>query len=489
MARVNGTLHAIDCDVHPTVPDMKALLPYLDDFWRETVEERGINSLETVAYPPNAPLTARPEWRGKNGRAAADASSSRRRCATAGRRRSRSATASTAWASLFSEDMAAAFTRALNDWVAREWLDRDPRLRASIVLPMQNTEYAVDEIERCAKDHASCKFWCWRCRKRRSAGVTCGRSMPPPNATACRSASMPARPTAMPLPRWAGRATTSRIMPATRRPSSRRWRAWSARACSPSFPRSRWCCSNPASRWLPGFLWRFAKFWRGVRSEVPWVDRSPAEIVRDHVRLTIQPFDAPADPTQVERVIDHLRSDAILLYASDFPHWQFDGDETVPAGHSRRLAPQDHGRESRSRPISPACRSTRDEYRGEAARARRQNSPSARRHLRLRHPSQELARGPASLSQQSLVGLSADLWPAPAPRLCQGLSLSQEPAAGIAARLLAARRRPAGKRSRLHAPAAPRLLRHRMGHHESALANRAGRTERRAQRRDGVRRQ
>jgi predicted TIM-barrel fold metal-dependent hydrolase len=65
---------------------------------------------------------------------------------------------------------------------------------------------------------------------------------------------------------------------------------------------------------------------------VPWVDRSPAEIVRDHVRLTIQPFDAPADPDRLERAIDHLRSDAILLYASDFPHWQFDGDETMPAG-------------------------------------------------------------------------------------------------------------------------------------------------------------
>ena len=26
-------------------------------------------------------------------------------------------------------------------------------------------------------------------------------------------------------------------------------------------------------------------------------------------------------------MIDHLRSDDILLYASDYPHWQFDGDE------------------------------------------------------------------------------------------------------------------------------------------------------------------
>jgi predicted TIM-barrel fold metal-dependent hydrolase len=84
--------------------------------------------------------------------------------------------------------------------------------------------------------------------------------------------------------------------------------------------------------WLPGFLWRFSKFWRGVRSEVPWVGRPPAEIVRDHVRLTIQPFDVPAEPALVERTIDHLGSDAILLYASDFPHWQFDGDEALPPG-------------------------------------------------------------------------------------------------------------------------------------------------------------
>ena len=53
---------------------------------------------------------------------------------------------------VYNEDMARAFHRALNDWIAKEWLDRDPRLRASIIVPMQNVEYAVDEIERCAKD-------------------------------------------------------------------------------------------------------------------------------------------------------------------------------------------------------------------------------------------------------------------------------------------------------------------------------------------------
>ena len=143
---------AIDCDVHPTVPDNKALLPYLDEFWRDSVVSRGINSLELISYPTRSPLTSRPEWRGKDGFAATDP-------------RDLAAQVFDRWQAgtailnclygvqlVYSEDMAKAFCSALNDYIAREWLDHDPRLRASIVIPMQNVEYAVDEIERCAKD-------------------------------------------------------------------------------------------------------------------------------------------------------------------------------------------------------------------------------------------------------------------------------------------------------------------------------------------------
>jgi predicted TIM-barrel fold metal-dependent hydrolase len=87
--------------------------------------------------------------------------------------------------------------------------------------------------------------------------------------------------------------------------------------------------------WLPPYLWRLTKFWRGVRSEVPWVDRPPEEIVRDHVRLTMQPYDAPPDGSiaaNIGRLMDQLQSDEMLLFATDFPHWQFDGDEILPAG-------------------------------------------------------------------------------------------------------------------------------------------------------------
>ena len=140
----------IDCDVHVNVPSMQALLPHLDEYWRDSVVDRGMNSLESISYPPNAPLTARADWRGKGG-APADTLDALRTHAL-DRWNIDVAICHCLYGVqlLYSEDMAAAFAKAVNDWVAKEWLDRDPRLRASIVVPMQNTELAVAEIERCA---------------------------------------------------------------------------------------------------------------------------------------------------------------------------------------------------------------------------------------------------------------------------------------------------------------------------------------------------
>ena len=54
---------AIDCDFHPRNPTPGELARYMDEHWRDTVETRGIDVWETIAYPPNAPLTMRPDWR------------------------------------------------------------------------------------------------------------------------------------------------------------------------------------------------------------------------------------------------------------------------------------------------------------------------------------------------------------------------------------------------------------------------------------------
>ncbi len=85
--------------------------------------------------------------------------------------------------------------------------------------------------------------------------------------------------------------------------------------------------------WLPTLLWRTSKTWRGVRPEVPWIDRPPAEILREHVRLTLQPVDAPkGDPEPLKRTLEHIGCDRMLLFSTDYPHWHFDGEDVLPDG-------------------------------------------------------------------------------------------------------------------------------------------------------------
>ena len=41
------------------------------------------------------------------------------------------------------------------------------------------------------------------------------------------------------------------------------------------FPKLKLVCVESGLTWLPTLLWRANKEWRGVRTEVPWLDRAP----------------------------------------------------------------------------------------------------------------------------------------------------------------------------------------------------------------------
>jgi len=44
----------------------------------------------------------------------------------------------------------------------------------------------------------------------------------------------------------------------------------------------------------------------------------------------VQPIDAPDEMQAILRLIEHLESDELFLYSTDYPHWQFDGDGVLP---------------------------------------------------------------------------------------------------------------------------------------------------------------
>jgi uncharacterized protein len=330
-------LSTIDCDVHANVPGMKALLPYLDEQWRDSVIDRGLNSLESISYPPNAPLTARADWRGKAGEPPNTLAALRAHALDRWNIDVAICNCLYGVQLLFSEDMAAAFAKALNDWLVAEWLDRDPRLRGSIVVPMQNAEYAVAEIERCAPDRRFVQVLVLAMGE-----APLGRREYWPIFAAAERHDLP-------IGIHAGSSFRHAV-------TSLGWPSWyvedycanaqgfqaqvASLVCEgvfAKFPKLKVVLLESGVTWLPAFLWRLTKFWRGVRAEVPWVDRPPWEVVRDQLRLTIAPFDGPAEPDAVARLIDHLQSDDMLLFSSDFPHWQFDGDAIMPAGIPQSL--------------------------------------------------------------------------------------------------------------------------------------------------------
>ncbi|MSO75289.1 MAG: amidohydrolase [Alphaproteobacteria bacterium] len=322
----------IDCDIHPAVPGLGALLPYLADHWRESVVQRGMHELESIAYPKNAPLTSRPDWRGAGGLPGGDLD--QLRAQALGPFGTSLAICNCLYGVqlLFSEDLAAGFASAINDWVRREWLDPEPRLRASIVVPVQNPEMAVNEIERLAADKRFVQILMLVMGE-----MPLGRRHYWPIYAAAERHGLPIGIHAGSGYRhpvtgvgWPSYYSEDYANQAVAFQS-----ALTSLVCEgvfAKFPGLKVVLIESGFTWLPAHLWRLNKFWRGLRMEVPWVDRPPAEIVRDHVRLTLQPVDSPPQHEQLERLMEHMGSDAMLLFSTDYPHWHFEGTQALPEG-------------------------------------------------------------------------------------------------------------------------------------------------------------
>jgi predicted TIM-barrel fold metal-dependent hydrolase len=63
--------------------------------------------------------------------------------------------------------------------------------------------------------------------------------------------------------------------------------------------------------------------------EVPWLTHLPSEYVREHVRLTTQPLERPVRTGELRAVLESIGTD-MLLFATDYPHWDFDNPEFLP---------------------------------------------------------------------------------------------------------------------------------------------------------------
>lgn len=321
---------AIDCDLHVVVPGNDVLLPYLSDYWREQVVSRGLDLLELSSYPRRNPLAGRDDWRDDKGRPGA--SLDRLRSDVLDRFGLRMAVCNVVYGgqAVFNADFGIAVCSAVNDWVRAAWLDAEPRLRASIVVPMQDPEAAVAEIERMAGDRrfvqvlmlstgdaplGQRRYWpIYAAAVRHGLPV-----MLHPGAAHRFAPSYVGWPSYF-IEDYALQSQTlqGQLLSLVYEGAFHR------------HPDLRIVLAESGISWLPSFLWRFDSTWRALRMEVPWLEEPPSAVVRRHVRLTAQPFDAPEGRADMAALLAQSGIGGMLMFATDYPHHQFDADAVLP---------------------------------------------------------------------------------------------------------------------------------------------------------------
>jgi uncharacterized protein len=327
----------IDCDVHNVVPSVEALFPWLDAFWCEYVRQSGFRGAADTAYP-KAPTSALPDTSPASGPPGSDLALVQRQVLDAWHVERAILCCAYAVEGVHNPDADVALARAVNDWQIAEWLDRDPRLRASIVVPSKQPDQAAREIERVGGHPGFVQVFL----PVRSAMPYGKRFYHPIYAAAVRHGLVVALhfggapgnpPTSAGWPshyleEYAGMAQAfqGQLM------------SLIVEGVFARFPTLRVALVESGFSWLPPFLWRLDKEWKGLRREIPWTKRLPSEYVRDHVRVTLQPIDGPSDPARLLRLIDQLGTDELLMFSTDYPHWHFDQPEdAIPAGLSPDL--------------------------------------------------------------------------------------------------------------------------------------------------------
>ena len=317
----------VDCDIHP-YPKVGALNQYLSERWRNHVAEYGKFNCGPYAdrgtYPRFSPNTSRRDsWPPSGGSPGSDVGFIREQLLDRyniaygvlepllGGNTSRNL------------DEAAALCSAMNDWQAFDFVDPEPRLRASILVPQDDPDAAIKEIEKRAGD--------WRFAQIQLGSKTSeplGRRRYWPIFAAAQAHGMS-------IGLHIGGTQSSA-------PSAGGWpqfyiedhqmltHSMQNQAASlilegvfEEFPKLKVVLIEGGFGWVPSFFWRLDNHWAKMRDELPHLKRKPSDYMRTNLWFATQPVEEPEQPEDLRQVFDWIGWDR-MVYSSDYPHWDFD---------------------------------------------------------------------------------------------------------------------------------------------------------------------
>lgn len=313
----------VDCDVHAAVPSIETLFPFLDDHWREIATTTQFRGPTDTPHPPSAATSLRPELVGLDPPAGSSPADLARRVLDPWGTETALLVCSYASEAVKNPDAAVVLSRAVNTWLQQEWLDREPRLRGSIVVPAGQPQLAADEVDRVADDRRFVQVLL----PVRSFAPYGNRLWLPLLEAAHRHDLVIALhfggypgnpPTAVGWP-------TTYIEELVDGPSAFQSQLMSlvAEGVFDRFEGLRVICLESGFAWMPSLMWRFDRLWRALRREIPWTRRAPSGYLREHVRLSTQPLDVP-DAAEFARIVEQIDAPEMLCFATDDPHWHVD---------------------------------------------------------------------------------------------------------------------------------------------------------------------
>jgi uncharacterized protein len=312
----------IDTDVHCAPATIQTLFPFLDGYWRSYVTDANLRLSPTFggSYPPGAPTSATPAAR-EAGTFPPDNVEALAKQVLDGGPRWALLNCTTSFDISHNPYFEAALTRAVNDWLRTEWLDRDDRLRASMVVPTMDVDAAVAEIDRLGPDRRFVQVLL----PVRGQEVRYGNKRFHPLLAAAarhdlvvglhawgRISSSPT-PTGFAHTYFEDYLSNSQVVQA-------HVASLIAEGVFTNLPTLRVCLSECGFSWLPSLLWRFDKEWRAVWREVPWLKQAPETHLYRHFRATTEPAHLPPDDEQLAELLAMMRAGEFLMYSSDFPH-------------------------------------------------------------------------------------------------------------------------------------------------------------------------
>lgn len=237
--------------------------------------------------------------------------------------------------------LSAAMTYAVNEWQLERWLKDEPRLRASVVVPYEDGEASAREIRRRAGDP---RFVQVLLLSRTAEPL--GRKRYWPIYEAACEAGLPVAFHAFGYSGWAmtnGGWPSFYIEEVSEHATSCQAQVTSliVEGVFERFPTLKILMIECGFAWIPSLGWRLDKHWRKLKDEVPHLKRAPSEYLREHFYVSTQPIDEPEQPEHLLDVMSWIGWDRIL-YASDYPHWDFDDPRTafpsfIPADRRRDI--------------------------------------------------------------------------------------------------------------------------------------------------------